>query len=451
MEDGRVLAAGPIPSAPPVHVAPAFTDAHCHLLWTGSKLVRPDLSACGGGGRLLEAVGAAAEAGEGILRAEGWDESEWTDPTLPTLAEMDSAAAGRPVFATRACGHAALVNSAMLSMLTERFPGLTPAGAVVTEEPVLRFQETFPPSRTELRAALAAASELAGSCGVTGMSSVEGPAGAGFLLEEPPEHLRISVYVHAEDPSGWPGPVRGSVSIRGAKLFLDGAFGARTCAIEGVFPDGTSGMLTMEPGRLAELVEASWEAGLEPMLHAIGARALAMASSLPVPPGRSMRIEHAEQLEPVWPGTWTPGAHRFSMQPNFVRRWQGPGGLYESLLPAGQARRLNPFGLVERAGFDLGFGSDGMPFGPLYGLQGATAHTSPDLSLDRAAALRAYTYGSSAISGLEPGSPGPGGLADLVLLDGDPMRTPWDELAVVATLSGGETAWEAPGWEGVTG
>ncbi|HLF16544.1 MAG TPA: amidohydrolase family protein, partial [Candidatus Thermoplasmatota archaeon] len=79
-----------------------------------------------------------------------------------------------------------------------------------------------------------------------------------------------------------------------------------------------------------------------------------------------------------------------SSQPNFVGAWSSKGGLYEGRL--GPRFRLNNrFRTFKGAGLPLAFGSDGMPFGPLVGIQAAVAHPDPEQRLTPEEAVWHYT------------------------------------------------------------
>lgn len=100
-------------------LTPAFVDAHVHLVATGLTAgtgvgvadLRPTRSAA----QLLDAVAAIARAlpaGRTVL-GFGWDDSTWQHPgELPTRAQLDRAAGGRPVFLGRVDVHSALVTGA---------------------------------------------------------------------------------------------------------------------------------------------------------------------------------------------------------------------------------------------------------------------------------------------------------------------------------------------------
>ena len=113
-----------------------------------------------------------------------------------------------------------------------------------------------------------------------------------------------------------------------------------------------------------------------------------------------------------------------SMQPNFVAEWGMPNGMYEQRFGKERWRRNNPFKLVLEKGVVLAFGSDCMPFGPIYGIWSAVTHPVEESRLSVEEALRAYTKGSAYAAFEEEikGSIEIGKLADMVVLTKNPFK-----------------------------
>ncbi len=112
-----------------------------------------------------------------------------------------------------------------------------------------------------------------------------------------------------------------------------------------------------------------------------------------------------------------------SVQPNFTRRWQMPGGFYQQRLGRSY-ETMNPFRKIGQAGIKMVFGSDSMPIGPLIGLEGAINHPFPSGRLGPGEAFYRYTT-APAYATFEEGRKGTiaaGQLADLVVLDRDPLK-----------------------------
>jgi predicted amidohydrolase YtcJ len=282
----------------------------------------------------------------------------------------------------------------------------------------------------------------------------------------------------------------------GLKVFLDGSLGGRTAALREPYLDVPPGMpddcggtrlsrhgcvghphpqgtLNWGDADVERLFRQAHAAGIQVHAHAIGdaaidqgleafARLAADAAARPAgKAGSRTRDPHADpgaRPGPDGPGEGPDGLRsRFehyeihhdaqveatarlgivaSSQPNFVGSWSAKGGMYEERL--GPRYRLgNRFRTLKRMGVRLAFGSDGMPPGPLLGLQAAVAHPEPDERLEPLEAAWHYTWASAwslhwedAIGSLEPGKE-----ADLVVLDA-PRRQPQD-WKVAATFTGG--------------
>ncbi len=127
-----------------------------------------------------------------------------------------------------------------------------------------------------------------------------------------------------------------------------------------------------------------------------------------------------------------------SSQPNFVGEWSAKGGMYEARLGARYGLN-NRFRSFLEAGVALAFGSDGMPFGPLVGLQSAVQHPDPAQRLSPAEAVWHYTTAAAWSLHWEDavGTLLPGMKADLLVLeqkglDGKP--TGW---VLKETITGG--------------
>ncbi|HJU03458.1 MAG TPA: amidohydrolase family protein, partial [Actinomycetes bacterium] len=88
---------------------PGFVDAHVHLSATGLADHGADLREARSVAELLDTVrAAAARADGGLLWGDGYDETRFDLPELPTPAELATAAGGRPLYLSRVDGHQGL-------------------------------------------------------------------------------------------------------------------------------------------------------------------------------------------------------------------------------------------------------------------------------------------------------------------------------------------------------
>src|SRR5207244_5433515 len=146
------------------------------------------------------------------------------------------------------------------------------------------------------------------------------------------------------------------------------------------------------------ILETAHRAGLRTATHAIGdAASRPVAETLadvqeenPREPMRH-RIEHYELPDEETLRLTKDAGLIASCQPNFIGQWSGPGDVYETRLGMDRLRKNNPFRRIARLGIPLCFGSDGMPYGPLYGIHWAVNGYFEDQRLSPEDAFRAYS------------------------------------------------------------
>lgn len=424
---------------------PAFIDAHMHLVSQGLKEAGYilDLSETRSLDETLAKVREAVKSrGEGAwIRGRGWDESYWPEKRYLTRVDLDRIAPKNPVALSRVDGHLLVANSEALKLVSVKADAdeFDSQQGLLREKAVDSLLQQITPKPAEVEEAIQAAARLAHSLGVTAVHDVVRT-----------EHIRAYQRLHR----------RGELRLRvrmnplveqldslielgllsdfgdeflklGAiKLFTDGSIGARNAALLEPYVDSpeTLGKLNYRQNELNALVKKAHENDLQLMIHAIGDRAIQAAldalKTAGVGPQDRPRIEHFElptekQLELAKDlGVIA------SMQPNFLQ-WSGPSGLYETRLGPARDARIDPHHSVLKAGMPLAFGSDGMPFNPLYGIHLAVnaPHQQQRITVD--AALHAYTLGA-AYAGFqeqELGSLEPGKRADLVVLSENPTSS----------------------------
>jgi len=101
---------------------------------------------------------------------------------------------------------------------------------------------------------------------------------------------------------------------------------------------------------------------------------------------------------------------------------------------------------VLQARVKLVFGSDCMPFSPIYGIHSAVSAPYPAQKMSAVDAFSAYTKDAAFASFEEDlkGTISVGKHADLVVLSGDPFESPGDigSMVVLRTVVGGEVVYE---------
>src|SRR5947209_8739296 len=411
-------------------VVPGFIDAHAHMAdsagevgWTrlsGTRSMEDALA------RLRKAA-ARTPPGEWVVGID-WDEAKWTERRYPTREDLNRVSKDRAVVARRIDCHVGSVNSLALERARD-LVGLRgfdvdgsgrPTG-ILKEEAFSELHDRFASGPAVIERNLPRIARMAHRLGITSIHDVVPiPAWQAYQRAHRKGGLRLR--------DEW-------LRLGAVKVFSDGSLGAFTAALDAPYEGRVKerGMFVHPPSKLRETLETAHRAGLQTATHAIGDAAVrlvteTLASVEEENPRETMRhrIEHYELPdEEVLRRTKTPGLVA-SCQPNFIGQWSGPGDVYEDRLGPVRTARNNPYRRIARLGIPLCFGSDGMPYGPLYGIHWAVNGYFEDQRLGPEEAFRAYTAGGAYASFEEhqKGSLETGKLADFVVLEDDPFRNP---------------------------
>jgi predicted amidohydrolase YtcJ len=284
---------------------------------------------------------------------------------------------------------------------------------------------------------------------------------------------------------GAPAPAPG-LTVRNAKLFLDGVIAAPALtgamlepylASAGTAQDPNGGRgpgrgpaVYFPPQPLAAVLIGLGRAGIDPHMHADGDGAVraaldgvaALREALPEADIRPA-IAHAEIVAPAD----YPRFKALGTIPVLSFQWEKPAGDtlgLEDYFGPDRMKILEPAGFLAAAGARIAFGSD-WPVDQLnewFALKvGVTRTNAPDAppeyrgrlgddpGLSREAVLRAATidaayelHADQVTGSLEVGK-----LADLIVLDRNPLTVPAEEIAqvqVLETVVGGRVVYEAP-------
>lgn len=453
---------------------PGFIDAHSHFASTGVRMRELDFWAYDSLEKVLDAVRdatARTPPGQWIL-GRNWDESRWRERRYINRADLDFAAPNHPVILARVDYHMLAANSRALELIEIPLgtPGVVtnadgrPTGEL-KEQAAEHAWSSLEPSVDAIEAGLGAVATEAHRLGITSVhDTVDAREVRAYLRAKTKGGLRMRVCLmpreaeaaHLLEAGLATGLGDEWLKLGPIKLFSDGSFGSRTAALHEPFSDeaGNGGMLMHGEAQFFDLVERIHAGAFQLAIHAIGDRAIdhvldAYASGLSRAPRREHRhrIEHFELPTEEALGR----AKRFgivaSMQPNFIGQWSLLGGMYQDRLGKERLRRNNPLARVAAAGIPLAFGSDHMPFGPLYGIHWAVNAPFEDQRLAVEEALKASTLGAAYASHEEhlKGSIAPGKLADLVVLGKDPRQLPKEiaDTGIAMTVLNGEIVFKA--------
>jgi predicted amidohydrolase YtcJ len=290
---------------------------------------------------------------------------------------------------------------------------------------------------------------------------------------------RLAAYDTRGEPNGPSGVGDHWVRIGPLKVFLDGGMLNGTAYMREPWGIGPTyqitepdyrGLLFVSPDRLALLAEEAARRGWQMTAHVAGEAGMDELLTA---------YQHADRVVGIRGRRWLITHANFTSADNLRRCAElgvgadlQPAWLWKdtrTLLRVLGPRRMewfHPYRKWLDAGLVIGGGSDHMirldpieatnPWDPWLGIWIAVTRRTegagvlnPDQRLTRAEALRFYTIDNARLHFEEQqkGSIEPGKLADLILVDRDPLTCPEDELRstqVVWTMVGGKVVYRAP-------
>jgi predicted amidohydrolase YtcJ len=308
---------------------PGLVDAHCHLYGLGTDLENVSLRELPSEAAAVQKMAEAAKArpaGQWLI-GRGWDQNKWPGQQFPTKKALDAAVGDRPVVLTRIDGHAIWVNSVALreAGITKATPDPDggkivrdasgePTGVLIDNAEGLVFRkqpEASPELREQRLKAAAAVAIAAGLTGVHDMGIEEATAGSYRKLAGAHQlPLRVYAYLTAPDRleryATAPVAATGRFTMRGVKLYADGALGSRGARLYAPYTDDpkNQGLWRTDPAMLTKSVEAAVAGGWGVAIHAIGDAGVgavidAFAAAEAAHPGdHRLRIEHTQVIAP---------------------------------------------------------------------------------------------------------------------------------------------------------
>ena len=453
---------------------PGFNDAHCHLPGLARRLQDLD---CGprvarsiAGLQALVQARAATRALGSWVRGFGYDDLQIAERRHPSRHDLDAAARNHPVWLEHRSGHADALNTKALELAGIHRETPAPPGGVIERDPsngeptgplhemhtYLRQRLGSTRTRQEFDDGMRDAGKLLSGYGICSVQDAGHDNGierwrtferlqsAGVLV------CRITMFAGIDrlDEFAADGLSFGSGSefhrLGHAKIVVT----------------LTSGGLHPAFNELKSLVEDSHKRGFPVAIHCIEEEAIAAATvvlSTSCTLGLNDRIEHCAEGTPDLIAAVGRSGATVVTQPGFIFH---NGASYRENVDARLRPHLYPAGQLLRAGVTMAFGSDAPVIdpNPWAGIYSAVTRCASDgRPLTNAGteeqvvsawqALRAYTLGAAEAEGTSTikGSIVPGKLADLVLVDSDPLRVDHEalpEVRPVMTVVGGSVVWD---------
>ena len=453
-------------------LVPGFIDAHCHLFSHLRQLLSVDVSpaAVSSVEDIIEAVGrqAAITPKGAWISGTGYNEFYLAGRRCPTRHDLDTAAPEHPVVLSHRSLHACVLNSRALDAAGIGAATPDPPGGYIerdtTGEPTgLLFEllgyirdRITPLSEEELARGVGLLNESCLSQGITSLheATISNNLARYETLRRFKEEgsLASRVYMmlgsHAVDDFNNLGLATGSgtpsLKIGAVKMMVG----------------NSGGKLDPPEDVLCELALTAQARGFQLALHAIEevevAGAVAVMEHLSRRAGifgRRHRIEHCSECPPYLLDRISALPVMVVTQPPFVHY---SGERYLATVLVSQQPWLYRIKSLLDAGVPVAASSDApvVPNNPIMGIYGAVTRRAasgqyvlPEEGVSAYDALKMYTV-NAAYAAFEEGIKGtlePGKLADMVVLNGDPLELPAEELQhlkVEMTVVGGEVVWE---------
>lgn len=437
------------------YVIPGFTDGHIHLLGYGIEKQRVSLSSCGSLDECLQRLNSAKE--EDLIFGVNWDESNWRQGKKEDLNRqiLDRISKNKPVIMRRICGHFAVCNTKALESISSNWRIVDRKNGYLYEDAALYLNQIFKPSLSMYKKGIDIAMEHALSLGITSVHEITDLYGfARYQQFRDKLKIRIAIYLQNGLIPAVNCGLRSNfgddfLKFSGVKLFMDGSIGARTAAINNPYQNTKNrGKLLISEERLVKIIKYAECYSIQLMIHSIGDRSTDTVLNAFNETGMKTnklrhRIEHLEILNDKQIHKIAHCGLIASMQPNFLR-WQSAGNMYEKNLGL-RYKEMNCFKKVKAAAIRLIFGSDGMPPGPLYGINLAINNPFKWIRLTPVEAIRLYaeTAPYATFDENKKGKIAEGQFADIVVLNKNPLvKHNYDELKILMVIINGRIAWK---------
>lgn len=454
---------------------PGLMDSHIHVLslarTTQELDCRPDKASSIGtiAHRVFEWA-RIVPPGEWV-RCFGYDHLALKESRHPTRHDLDGISPRHPVRLDHRSGHATVLNSLGLQMagisadtpdpvegVIDRDENGDPTGVLFEMSAFLSRRVDSGRSQTKMKQGVAAASKLLLSMGITSVQDAgpeNGPErwqALRDLIDSNTLQTRVTMLAGAsrradllDSGCSW-GSGDHNLRLGHVKVMLTMSTGALHPSLEGLQRFASEACLAGFP-LAVHCVEQ----------EAVAAAAQAISELPPLPAGvPPHRIEHCSECPPeVLDAVQRSGATVVT-QPGLIH-WNGPA--YRRNVETTLQTHLYPIGAIKGAGINIAFGSDAPVINPNPWPAIYSAVTRKDLKsvpfqetrgsgrVSARSALRMYTLSGAECEGTQAdkGSITPGKLADMVLVDADPLTVEPEGLKDIEaklTLVGGRVVWE---------
>lgn len=305
---------------------PGLTDAHGHLLMYANQKLGVDLT----GAKSMDEViyrceKYAAKSRNKFIIGRGWDQSLWTNDSMPNNIKLSKTFPNIPVCLYRVDGHAALVNDFLLkkaqvnaqvvsggqvTMNHGRATGLLVDNAM---DLIAKHLPSY--SLSQVKESILEIQEELYQYGITGVheAGIDFKHIAMFKSMIQSGKLKIELYAMLmNSPENRSFVEKNGIyqfrnlSIRSFKVFADGALGSRGALLKKPYSDDphNHGLLLTSVGDMNKVAQFCLKHGYQMNTHGIGDSANALIlniykNAFQRNPDHRFRVEHAQVIDPI--------------------------------------------------------------------------------------------------------------------------------------------------------
>ena len=310
------------------NIYPGFIDGHCHFVGYGETKVRfADLKGCKSFEEVLERLEKHDESNDSEwLLGRGWDQNLWEVKDFPENTELQKRFPDKKVLLTRVDGHAVLVSSNILDILSINAKSKIEGGEVLLNkngkpsgillDNAADMAKAIIPSLNKAQKinALKIAQRDCFAHGLTGVTDagldIQSIALIDSLQQKGVLKMKVNAMINPDDETmdyfmKFGVIEKERLTIRSVKIYADGALGSRGAKLLESYSDApeTSGLIVESEDFYDHVCEKAYNAGYQVCCHAIGDGGVRMilneyAKFLKGTNDLRWRIEHSQVVDP---------------------------------------------------------------------------------------------------------------------------------------------------------
>ena len=303
-------------------VYPGFSDSHMHLVGYGKSLEKLDLVGTNSILEIKNLVSSSYDKSNKWIEGRGWDQNDWENIDYPTKEDLDLVAGDQPVYLRRIDGHAAWVNSKVLSICGINDKTKDPEGGKIIRDKngsptgifidnAIDLIEKFLPQDSSLdkKRYIERAVKSLNKFGLTSIhdagTDIETIKILKKLIQQDKLSIRVNAMLnnHINDYNFYinngPERINDFLFINSIKIYFDGAMGSRGAYLLEPYSDDPDnvGLTITNEDHIRKKVKIFNEAGFQVAIHCIGDKANRIALDIFEEIGNKLsrnRIEHAQ-------------------------------------------------------------------------------------------------------------------------------------------------------------